>query len=63
MKKPTKSLAFRIGALCMAAIFCSIVIIGVISISAIKREGDLDSSRHMNLVCDDKSKSLNEFLS
>ncbi len=62
MKKPTKSLALRIGTLCMLAIFCSIAIIGGISISAIKREGDLDSSRHMNLVCDDKSKSLNEFL-
>lgn len=62
MLKRTKSLSFRIVMLCMTAVFSSILIIGWISISAIKREGDQDTSRHMNLVCDDNSKSLNEFL-
>lgn len=62
MERRTHSLAFRISMLCAAALLCCAVIIGSIGIFAVKREGDRNTSRQMNLICADRTKTLNEFL-
>ena len=62
MVKNAQSIRFRITLLTLAAVLTSVLLIGSISIAAIKREGDRDTSRQMNLICDDSSKSINEFL-
>jgi diguanylate cyclase (GGDEF) domain len=62
MVKRTDSLLFRIVLLTLSAILCSVLIVGVIGISSVKTEGDRNTSRQLNLICDDRSKTLNEFL-
>ena len=62
MVKRKDSLSTRIMLLTLVAILSSILIIGAIGVFSVKSEGDRDTSRHMNLICDDRSKALNEFL-
>lgn len=62
MKKRMHSIRVKVLSVTMSAIIVSVLLIGSISIFAIKSEGDTETARHMNLICDDKSKSINEFL-
>ncbi len=62
LKIKRHSLSVRIVVLSMVAMICSILVIGGIGIYAVKSEGDRDTSRHLNLICDDRSKRINEFL-
>ncbi len=56
------SLGFRVTSFALFSILLFIIVIGGISISAVKNEGDRNASLQMNLICDDRAKIINEFL-
>ena len=56
------SLGFRVTSFALFSILLFVIVIGGISISAVKSEGDRNASLQMNLICDDRAKIINEFL-
>ena len=58
----THSIRTKITALTMAAILVCILSVGGISILSIKSEGDQASAERLDLICDDRCRSIDKYL-